>query len=99
MGADKIEDMGINLYTVSACMECNTLLGDRSLLTTDDRVGYVYGAIQKKYKRILKAPEWDDDEVDELDGSLQVYIETQNMLRSWVERRLQYIEQVHFDIV
>lgn len=94
-GVDYYTQQGFDIVKAPCCRECNSVLGDRDLPTIEERAIHMYAAIQKRYKPILACPEWDIEELDELDYSLRAHIEDQACLRLWVERRLQFIESVY----
>ena len=43
----------------------------------------------------MKQREWEDDELEELDYSLRSYIERFEIIRSWMERRFTFIEEIY----
>lgn len=98
-GVDFFTERGVGLWLVKACTECNTILGDKPLISLDRRIAFIYEELQKRYKNLLSQPEWDEDELEELDESLQDYIEQSEYLRRWIEKRLQWMEDVHYEIV
>jgi len=98
-GADYFTEKKIPLLKVPACRSCNLLLGSLPYWTLGSRVKYLYERIQKKYHKILASEEWDDEELEELGYNLKNYIETHQNFHSWLERRLEFMEDCFYDIV
>ena len=99
IGLDELERRKINLYKVRACKQCNSILGSKELLTLDDRARFVYERLQKLYKRLLKAQEWDSEEILELGPVLRSYVLSHHDAKNWVEHRLQYMEDLFYDVL
>jgi len=62
------EALGIvnELYCKSpACRECNSVAGDSLQDSFMARVEYVKDCLERRYRRYLRLPEWDDAELDE----------------------------------
>lgn len=80
-GTEALSKAKIALSTVPCCRECNTFLGDRKLLTVDDRLEY----LEKKYHTLFdKLVRWSDEELAEMGESFQKSIRAQQ----WRERDL-----------
>jgi len=60
--------------TVPCCHECNSILGDRPILTVQERAAFLVRAYRKHYQTLLKMPEWTDEELDDLQSSLRASI-------------------------
>lgn len=56
---------------VSCCSECNSLLGASPLLTLGRRRVYIRKALKHRYRKILSAPDWSEEELDELGPNLR----------------------------
>ncbi len=98
-GRDAVESNGITLLLVSCCTNCNELLGSKALLTLDTRVVYLYGRIQKKYSSVLESRHWEQDELDQLGRTLRGYVGAHQDAHTWLERRLCYMEEIHYDVL
>lgn len=93
-GAEELELRGAELLKVSACRECNVLLGNRSLLTLEERGVYLYRTLVARYTRVLHGKKFDYEEIDELGPNLRSYIQAQSDIKNWLERRLTFMENV-----
>ena len=60
-----------NGHTVPACRECNNLLNDRFILDINARRAYILAKLEQRYKKLIKSPEWDDWELDELSPNMR----------------------------
>ena len=56
---------------VPACTECNSLLGNKLYFTIKDRAGYLHSKYQKRYKKILAYPVWDEEDLDEMSDNFR----------------------------
>ena len=59
---------------VPCCKECNTSLGNRYLLTIEDRAGYLLSKYKRKYKKFNAHVTWVEEDIDELDHFMKKYI-------------------------
>ena len=95
-GTDYFRSQGIPLLAYPSCQECNATLGAYSRrFDLKGRAADVYEKYRKKYARVMKQREWEDDELEELDYSLRSYIERFEIIRSWMERRFTFIEEMY----
>lgn len=80
--------------TVPACGECNVLLGDRLYFTLPSRAAYLMGVYQTRYKKLLKQPDWSDEEIEELGPSMRTSIIQTMKDKKEVRRQLEHLELV-----
>lgn len=78
------------ILTVSACGECNTLLGERYFPTLEKRKSWVRQRLRRRYRKFLTMPTWGLDELAALDGGLQDYILQGLAIKRHVLRRVQW---------
>ena len=95
IGTDEMRKNGVGLFKIASCHECNTLLGAKPLYHPMDRVLFLYGAIQKKHRKALSLPYWEEDELAELDISLRSVLDNAVIVKGWVNRRLEFMEMMH----
>lgn len=93
-GADRLLRRGVKLWKVKSCRQCNNILSNRLILYVDHRARFLYEYYKKKYERRLIDPNWEEDELDELDYTLRSYIEDNETVKLWMERRLQFMEEM-----
>jgi hypothetical protein len=55
---------------IPACAECNAILGGKLFLTMPSRRAHIYERLKAKNHRILRMPEWDEDELAEISPKL-----------------------------
>jgi len=94
-GEDRFRSRGIDLVRVSCCSECNTILGHRSPASLQKRCEFVYRELLKKYDKFIMMPNWYDEDCEEVTGILVDYIENSMIVKRWIERRLEYMEELH----
>lgn len=73
---------------VRACRECNSLLGSRDIWLLTQRKQFIKKALRRRYKKILKCPEWTDSELASLNGSLQSFVIQRQVLKEILFKRL-----------
>jgi len=80
----------VRILTVEACRQCNGVLGNRIFPTLEDRKRAVKRYLRRKYRRLLKAPPWEDDELEEMGLGLRGYIARQQAERETAQARVQF---------
>jgi hypothetical protein len=75
---------------VSACRECNSLLGARALWTIAVRKAFIKKALRRRYKRFLAIPAWSDRELSQLSQSLQAHVINGCIMADLVRKRLSW---------
>ncbi len=66
-------------WIVPACVECNGLLSDRMLHTVPLRASWLYKEYRRRYKKLLTAPTWSNEELDELGDGFRSFV-IENMI-------------------
>lgn len=89
-GKSTIEGSGIELLLIPSCIECNSLLGDRPLFHPESRGYWLHEKLHFRYRKVLRGATFDKDELKEFGRNLRKYIGTQNDLKTWIERRLEF---------
>ena len=77
---------------VPCCRMCNSLLGSRSLNTLDVRCRYLRERYEKKYKRDLEMPDWEDYEIAEMGPLAIINIKTSLKQRDAIEDVIYHLE-------
>jgi len=88
LGSEWFHRRGITLVWVPACLECNSTLGDEKLFTILERTQFLLSRYERKYSAIATIPKWDSDELAQLRGRLRIYVESSELHRTGVNRRL-----------
>ena len=73
---------------VLACQDCNNLLQDKILLTVPERAAFLAQRLSKKHADVLRTPNWEDWELDELDYALRRKVESSMYMRDFVAARI-----------
>lgn len=77
------------------CLECNCMAGARSPINFRDRVKIVKDGIRTKYKKALKMPNWDDEELEEMSYSMRCDIQKWKTIKEKVNYRLAWNAEVY----
>ena len=73
---------------VRACEECNVLLGKEVFSTWEERIRFLRRKFEKKHKRHLRAARWDEDDMEEIGGTLRAVLENAEGKATWLRSRL-----------
>jgi hypothetical protein len=76
---------------IRACHQCNAHLGCKTLPTLISRVDYLIKRYRKKYWKILISPDWDDEEINELKGSLKTYVSISRIQHEVAHERIEFL--------
>lgn len=76
--------------TVPACIQCNSILGASALFTMTERRSLVKERLRKKYKRLLAAPDWTHQELNDLDGTLRTHVIALQAAKDVVRARIRW---------
>jgi hypothetical protein len=76
-------------YEVDCCKECNSGL-NKQLWTLKERKAYIGKWLQRRYKKLLKMPDWTEGELNNVSVDFRVRIESSLRLRDVVKRRLSW---------
>jgi Zn-finger protein len=77
-------------FKVWSCGECNTIASNKVFETIDDKGEYIRRGLAKKYKKLYSFPDWDEDELSEISGSLRKKIIAWMEAKSWIRKRLNW---------
>jgi hypothetical protein len=80
--------------TVPCCQECNVLLSNRLYFSLPSRAAYLLGTYERRYKKLLKQPDWSDEEIEELGPSMRTSIIQTMKDKNEVRRQLEYLALV-----
>ena len=77
-------------FKVYCCKECNNLLSDTLQDCLFDRIEVLKAKLYRRYRRYLKIPEWEAEELAELGKTLKEEVLSAIRLRDAIEYRLDY---------
>lgn len=86
-----LRDTGVNDKTapvVRCCRECNSLLSDHVFPTLAARKSYLKKTLRQRYGRLIAAPRWEEEELEELGPSLRASVQAQQAQADRVIQRL-----------
>lgn len=66
--------LGMEWNIVWACRECNIIAGKKVFGTFEEKREYICEQVERRYKKILNLPAWDEDELRDLTGKLNVMV-------------------------
>lgn len=78
------------LYTVPCCKECNSIAGKKVFESIKDKRAFVQNKLKQKYKKWLKHPVWEADELDALGPVLKQSVLEAMRNRYIIEMRVSY---------
>lgn len=81
-------------WRVPACMDCNSSLCDRPFFDVPSRAGYVLSRVKVRFAKLLKTPDWDDEELMEMGSNLRASILDTQREKARVELRIAHLRVV-----
>jgi hypothetical protein len=88
--------------TVPCCGECNVLLGDRLYFSIPSRAAYLLGTYERRYKKLLKQPDWSEEEIEELGPSMRTSVIQSMKDKNEIRRQLEHLQLVaeeHIEVI
>lgn len=82
-----VTSKGIRTYS---CKTCNTALSNRFFESFQQRCLFAESKYRSRYGRIASLDEWDDDELDEIEGKLKEFVVAQQAYRQEICRRAEW---------
>jgi len=74
----------------TGCTECNSAIGKRVFPTMAERTAAAKDHIRHKYRSLLRAPTWNESEIQQLGPNMQRYVEQQQRVREVTAQRLRW---------
>ncbi len=81
---------GLPTWIVRACSECNSIAGGELFTSILEKRDYIRARRTKKYGRILKQPEWTEDELADMGRKLRVGIEAAQRAKKFVQSQIEW---------
>lgn len=75
---------------VPACHECNCIAGYHLFASVRLKRKFIQAQLKKKYAKLLRLPEWSDDELEEMAWTMRVAIEAQQLKIRQLRKRIAY---------
>ncbi|HAS6766025.1 TPA: hypothetical protein GRI81_24365 [Vibrio parahaemolyticus] len=86
----RMTEENLNYIKVPSCSNCNSLASDEPHTNIYERQAYVKDKIKAKFGKYLKQPDWEDDEIAELDYRLKQSVISALEMKYLVIYRLEY---------
>lgn len=86
-----LKEMGVEKWAfmeVPSCQECNSAIGAKALWTVRERKAWVKEFLKRKYRRILKLPDWTEEETEELGRGLKDHVIATSSLKKLTQGRI-----------
>lgn len=94
---DRCGSMRTTGVTVDSCRECNCrFLGPRIFPTFRERLDAARETLRAKYRKVLSLPHWEDAELKQLSGALQLSVKKNMKAREITVQRLEWQESPEF---
>lgn len=79
---------------VPCCRECNSLLGNKALLTVEDRAMYLAERLTRRYASTLRAFGYGEDEINTFGPTLKSMISANVNLKSYIVSRIDHCHKI-----
>ena len=73
---------------VPCCTECNSLLGNKPYFAVAERAAYLAGKYEKRYKKLLSMPVWEEEDIEECGYNIKLFIENSVQEKKAIELRI-----------
>ena len=85
-----------NYLKVPSCIQCNSFASDEPHLDIFERRMFIKEKIKKKYHKILSLPDWDDNEIEQMEFTFKKSLKAQMDYKYFIVYRLLYGETTTF---
>lgn len=75
-------------YVVPSCTECNALLSNSVVHSIEERAAYLQTLYLKRYRKLLKTPEWSNQELKEMSPSMRKSIKENAAFKKLIEAKI-----------
>ena len=90
---------GLPTYTVPSCRECNLFAGGNLFQSFREKAEHIRNRRSRKYYKLLRIPEWTDDELHDLKGNTRRRVVSLNEARELIQDQLEWrVESVNVDL-
>ena len=79
---------------IECCREFNRTLSNKLMIDVRGRANYLKERNEKKYKRILRLPDWEEKEIKKLGKSLRSTVIKGLIEKESIQERLDYLEYI-----
>jgi hypothetical protein len=94
---DRVGSMRARGVTVDSCRECNCkILGSRIFFSFQERLDAARHGIARRHRKLLEMPHWEDCEVRQLSGVLQLHVRKRSKAREIIIQRAEWQESPEF---
>lgn len=80
----------LDTWTILACSDCNNIAGGAPLFTFRDKRDHIRAGIRKRHGKLLRMPDWTDDEIDDLGPAMRRSVLAHARAREIVLQRLSF---------
>lgn len=79
---------------VPTCRECNTTLAHLWLPSIAERASHLKFHYESKYKKLLNAPDWTEEELEEITGNLKRHVVSLQRKKKFTHARISVLSSV-----
>lgn len=90
------ENSDYGLFLLPACTECNCMASAGLFETVADKQRDIKGKIKHQYRRLLKMPNWTEQEIGEMGCVMQLKIRADLTKKEWIKSRLSWTMERNF---
>lgn len=82
-----------NSNLIPVCSECNNFLSNLNFQSVEEMCGFLVKSYKAKYRKILKMPDWSEEDFEELSTNLELSVKAGMALKRATEARIASIQQ------
>lgn len=75
---------------LDSCVECNSMASNNVFDTIEQKREFIQEKIERKYSKILKIPDWSENDLNELSSRLRKNTRLKILAKHWILNRIAY---------
>lgn len=80
---------GMKRLLAYACLHCNAMLGNKRIETIFERKEFLANRLEEKSRKLLKQPDWTDEELDDLGKDIRRRVEMSILNKRVIQIRIE----------
>jgi hypothetical protein len=88
---ETLRKLNVPLLLIRACRDCNSILGDKPVITMLERTEYIEHKLQTRYEK--KSNLWSESDIEEMSPMFQTTIRARQLLLKDLLARIRYAQE------
>ena len=91
---ENLKDLHGEFWLLPACRDCNSALSNFRITSVENRQDIVAKRIERKYAKLFRMPDWDEDELKQLKGTMRKQVTASMKLKRIHATRLAFAKRL-----